>query len=95
MKHRYNELKREHGELHFLNDFAEIREVKHLDKPNEPMLRVYRGCPGSVKLQIRTYAPISASSVSRAKAKPRNMIATISIGTAELEEIVRFVQGEQ
>lgn len=93
-KHRFNEKHIEQGELHYYNDFARIHEVLHLDHDNEPMLRVYRNSPGAVQLQIRTFAPITGSLVSRARAKDRNMIANVSITVKELEEILTYAKRE-
>lgn len=87
--YRFNELQQEHGELHFINDFAEIREVKNLDQDNEPMLRVYRASPGALNLQIRTFGPIN-DRLARTTGKKRNMIATVKIELDDLETILKY-----
>ena len=95
-RYRYNELRREHDQLFFHNDFADIREIKGAwidEKPNEPMLRVYRDSPGSVHLQVRTFAPIT-DKLARKPGKPRNMIATVSVGIKELEIILAYAKRE-
>jgi len=92
--YRYNELQKEHGELHFINDFAEICELRQVDENNEPMLRVYRDSPGALKLQIRTFGPITDTLTSRATSKKRNMIATVSIELDDLETILKYGRRE-
>ena len=100
-KHRFNEMrviqseepgyKGEITELHFINDFAKIQEIKGLEKDNEPMLRVWGGCATGLTLQVRTFAPTTPT-LSRKPGKPKNMMATVSIGMKDLEAIMLYAR---
>jgi hypothetical protein len=69
-------------------EWANIEEVRKLEKNNEPMLRVYRNAPESLKIQIRTYDGIGEWH----KGVKRNMIATIPVSFTNAKALIAYLQ---
>jgi hypothetical protein len=74
--------------------FAEISEIKDVEKNNENVLRVYRSHAGQTRdkdrftFQIRTYKGIG----NYGKGKPRNMMANIELTIPEMEAILEYMK---
>lgn len=74
-------------------EYAEIRELKNMDKPNRNGLRAYinqNGIGGnhSVRIQIRTHKGIGNFGAG----KPRDMIANITLNVQELEALLKAIK---
>jgi len=73
-------------------DYAEIYEVKDLDRPNDNCIRVYcTQAPDVFGFQIRTHKPINERF---GHGKPRDMIAHVSLSIAEVEEILEYMKSQ-
>lgn len=66
-------------ELFIHKDHAECYEVKHLDGPNVPGLRVWKSSIEGMTLQVRTFAGIG----EYGRGKLRNMIAHVGLSPAD------------
>ena len=72
--------------------YAEIYEVKNLEKDNEDIIRVYcsqfdkkdENC--MFNFQIRTFKPVSRKGVNK------NMIANVSMSISEIEQLLEYVK---
>lgn len=81
-------------ELQAHKKWAEIWEAKDIDQDNENSIRIYcTQAPDVFGFQIRTFKPI-VESIGRAKGKPRNMIAHVSLSITELEEILAYCRSQ-
>jgi poly(3-hydroxybutyrate) depolymerase len=82
-------------EYRLAKQFAEIQEVKDLEKPNKNEVRVY--CSqydardhnnSAYNFQIRTHKGLGWPC---GKGKPRDMVATVSLTVKEMEEILAYM----
>lgn len=82
-------MKEAKSQLFFDKNHADIHEITDgsIDQPN--VLRVFDGMGKSIQIQIRTYKPIIRFSKT---AKPRKMIATVSVSIEELEQILEYAK---
>ena len=72
-------------------DDATIKEFKTSEDTNDNCIRIYcTQAPDVFNFQIRTFKPITDFWGGGRKGKPRNMIATVELSIAELEEILEY-----